>query len=320
MGGVISLEVTGASGITRFDVVAQSCSLGIGGEVSIVAGFADGSYTLINGGLIDTITAERPPGVYRVTGRDKLKLAIDNFIVSADLDESAFFNASPGEPGNYELVTPGEVIDAILAECGLEGATGGAGEGWLLGTVEKGTPFQLVSAWDAIQQVCSIGAWKVWCTASGNIRFNSIFEPGGGGGSLTTGDSGQVLSCSHGSSDEDLRNKIVVIGAPNPDGGYYSATASAASPYVPGGYKTAVVSTDLIGSDEQAEASAVANLAALNKLTEITTAEATGIGLELYGSVSVSESFTGGGGGMITSITHSIDDNGYRVRLRAKAV
>lgn len=313
---ILSLEVTGSSGVSRFSFTTTSSAFDLNDEVVIVAGFKDGSYTLMNGGLVDTVIVERPPGLYRIEGRDKLKKALDYFIVAASLDEADFFNACPGTFGDYETATPTEVINAVLALCGLGSVTGSAA-GWKLGTEEKGTQFQLMSAWDAIQQVCGIGAWRVWVTASGTIMFGSISTPVGGGTTLETGREGQILTCSYSKSDEDLRNKIVVIGA----NGEYTATASAVSPYLPAGfYKTAVVSTDLIGSQQQADDSAAANLAALNKITERTTVDSTGVGLELYNSVIVSEAFTGAPGGMITAITHTIDDNGYRVKLTAQVV
>ena len=311
---ILSLEVTGSSGVTRFNFVTPSSSFDINDEVVIVAGFTDGSYTLMNGGVVDTVTAERPPGLYRIEGRDKLKKALDYFIVAASLDEADFFNPCPGVPGAYAKVSPTTAIDAILAECGLGGVTGSA-PGWELGTEEDGMPLQLVSAWDAIQQICSIGAWRVWCTASGTIMFGSVLTPVGGGITLETGNEGQILSCSYSRSDENLRNKIVVIGV----NGDYIGTASAVSPYV-SGYKAAILSTDLLESDADCLASANANLTAFNRLTETTTVDSTGVGLELYNSVGVSEPFTGAPGGMITSITHTIDRDGYRVSLTATVV
>lgn len=311
---IISLEITGSSGITRFSFTTTSSAFSLNDEVSIYAGFADEGATLMSGALVDSVTAERPPALYRVEGRDKLKRALDHFIVEASLNKEDFFNVCPGTPGNYTKVTPGEAISSILALCGLPGVSGGAG--WELGTEEEGASFQLVSAWDAIQQVCSIGAWRVWCDSAGTIQFGSITQPVGGGGTLAVGDAGQIISASYSVSDEDLRNKIVVIGAPNPEGGSYSAVASAAGGFV----KTAVISTDLIGSDAQAEASAAANLVALNKPTQKTTVECTGVGYSLYNSVGVSEPFTGAPGGMITSIAHTIDSNGYRTKLTARVV
>ena len=84
--------------------------------------------------------------------------------------------------------------------------------------------------------------------------------------------------------------------------------------------KTAVISTDLIGSDAQAEASAVANLAALNKPTRRTIVECTGVGLGLYNSIGVSEPFTGAPGGTVVSVTNTIDANGYRTRFTAQVM
>lgn len=318
---LISLEVSGSAGAAcaTFSFTTLSGGYSIGDGIYISMGVGGNVGTVLTG-YVDTVTLENPPGSYRIEGRDKLALALDYFIVVASLDEADFFNVCPGSPGNYTPVSPSAAISAILALCGLSGG-GGIGVGWTIGTVEDGAPFQLISAWDAIQQICSIGAWKVWCDGSGGIQAGSIWDTGGGGGAFSTGDGGNIISCSYGTSNEDLRNKVVVIGAPNPANGYYGATASAASPYLPAGlYKTVVVSTDLIGSDDQAQASANANLTALNKLSRVTTVEAEGnSGVSMYSSVSVSELFTGAEGGMVTSFTHTIGSNGYRVRFTAKA-
>lgn len=319
---LISLEVSAHAGAAcaTFSFETLSGGYSIGDEISISMGVDGGAGTVLTGN-IDTVTLQNPPQSYRIEGRDKLAVALDYFIVVAGLDEGDFFNVCPGSPGNYTLVSPSEAISAILALCGLSGG-GGIGTGWLLGTPEEGAPFQLISAWDAIQQICSIGAWKAWCDADGNIQVGSVLDASGYGGAFSTGDEGNIISCSYGLSNEDIRNKIVVIGAPDPENGYYTATASATSPYLPAGvYKTAVISTDLIGSDGMAQATAAANLTAWNRVSEITTVEAEGNpGVSMYSSVSVSEPFTGATGGMVTSFTHRIDSNGYRTRFTAKAV
>ena len=316
---IIDLTVTGAQGsaCAQFDFHTPDSGFSVNEVVSITMGVDDDTQVALSGGYIDTVTAERPPGLYHIEGRDKLKLALDYFIVAASLDEADFFNPRL----DNSSTSPSDIVSDLLALCGLTlGGSSGDG-GWELGTEEEGTPFQLVSAWDAIQQVCSIGAWRVWCTADGTITFGPSGSVGAGAASFTTGDSGNIISVSYSKSVEDLRNKIVVIGAIDPDNGNFTATASAASPYLPSGfYKTAVISTDLIGDQDMATASAAANLARFNRLNERTTLTATGTGIGLYGNASVAESFTSAPGGMVVAVTHSIDSNGYRTELTAGVV
>ena len=315
---IVSMEVTASAGAAcaTFSFQTPSSGFSVGDEISLQMGYTGDIDTVLTG-YVDTVTAERPPGLYRIEGRDKLKLALDYFIVAASLDKEDWFNPRL-ETGD---ATPAGVIGAILGLCGLGGLSGGGGGGWEIGNDTDGTPFQLISAWDAIQQVCAICACRVWCDSSGAIQMGSLTSSFGGGGSFTTGDDGNILSCSRSLGNDDLRNKIVVIGGLDSDGEYYTATASAESPYLPAGfYKTAVISTDLIGSQDAANATAATNLTALNKLTERTTIEAIGTpGVERYCSVSVSESFTGGGGGTVVSVAHIIDSSGYRTRLTARA-
>jgi len=311
---VVSMEVTASSGAAcaTCSVVALDSSFSVGDPITLSAAFGVDSGTIFTG-YVDTVTLENPPGVYRIEGRDLLSLALDYLIVVASTEETDWFNPRL----QFGHSAPLAVINDILGLCGLS-ATGSAGSGWELGNAIDGTPFQLVSAWDAIQQICGIGAWKVWCDPSGIIHFASVLDYGSGGGTFNVGDDGNIDSAKYSRSNEDLRNKIVVIG----ENGSYTATASASSPYLPPGfYKTAVVSTDLVGNQGMAEATAAANLQAWNRLTEITTIEAVGSpSVWLYSPVSVNEPFTGAPGGMVTSVTHRIDGNGYKTSFTAKVV
>lgn len=303
---------------TTFTLVTDSS----GSQVSVndtvttvVMGYSGDSGSMMTDGYVDSIVAERPPATYTITGRDKLKLAADYFIVEASMDSDDFFNPRLDNGST----SPEDIISDILDECGLSAnqdldSTGGA---WTLGTAEEGTEFQLVSAWDAIQQVTIIGVWKVWVTPSGSIRFSQVTpEPGTPSGSLTTGNSGNILHISYSKSDTNLRNKVVVIGAPLEGGGepYYTGTASASSPYLPVGYyKTTVISTDLLTDEGDCYDSAAANLARWNKLDERVSFEAEGdASIHAQDTLTITEAFTGvSGDWFIYEITHTIDGNGY---------
>lgn len=312
---VVSVEVSASSGAAcaTCSVVTLDSSFGVGDSITLTAALGADSGTIFTG-YVDTVTLENPPGTYRIEGRDSLSLALDYLIVVASLDEADWFN-----PRNqYGHTAPLDIINDILELCGLDDASGSGDAGWELGNATDGTKFQLVLAWDAVQQICNIGAWKVWCDPLGDLHFGSVLDYGDNGGTFNVGGGGNIISASYSRSNEDLRNKIVAIG----ENGDYTATASAVSPYLPSGfYKTAVISTDLIGSQSAADASADDNLDALNRLTEVTTIEAEGSpNIWLYSPISVNEPFTGAPGGMVTSVTHRIDANGYRTSFTAKVV
>jgi len=295
---------------TQFSFTTSDSSFSVNDEIALVMGYDDDNATFVTDGYVDSVTAERPPATYRIEGRDKLKKAADFFIVAATLDDAGFFNPRL----DYGHTAPYDVIDDILELCGLDLDYWSGGAGWELGNDTDGTPFQLVSVWDAIQQICSIGVWKVWVHPNGDIEFAQVLAtPGAPSGSLTTGDEGNILSLEYSKSDEDLRNKVVVIG----ENGDYIATASAVSEYLPEGfYKTAVISTDLVGSQAIADETAAINLTKFNKLTERVSFEAMGDpNIHVQDTVSITEGFTGvSGNWFVYEITHTIDEGGYRMR------
>lgn len=314
-GEIVSAEVIEdfAGACSRFSIVGtEGCSLDA--AVSIIMGYGDGgdAGAVISEALVDSVTADRPPGLYRIEGRDVLKKAVDYLIAVASTDPEAFFNPRI----QYGHTSPIAIVGDILAEAGITDYSGSGGGGWTLGTEEQGTPFQLVMAWDAIQQVCSLGAWHVWATPSGTVRFAHIVPTPSGGAShtLKAGDpagGGNLVSIAYGRSDEDIRNRIVAIGMPGA-----AAEASAASPYLPSGYyKTAVVSSDLLGGSAMCQLSADANLSMLNRLTEKATFEAEGKhSVHIHDTVRVEENFSGAAGDwFVYQVTHTIDDDGYRI-------
>lgn len=314
-GEIVSAEVIEdfAGACSRFTIVGtEGCSLNATAAISMgYAGDGDAG-AVIAGGLVDSVTAERPPGLYRIEGRDILKKAVDYLIVVASMNPDDFFNPRT----QYGHTSPIAIVGDILAKAGITDYSGSGGGGWTLGTEQEGTPFQLVMAWDAIQQVCSLGAWHVWATPSGAVRFACVTPTPSGGAShtLKAGDpagGANLVSIAYGNSDEDIRNRVVAMGMPG-----CAAEASAPSPYLPTGYyKTAVVSSDLLGSSEMCQLSANANLSMLNRLTQKATFEGEGKhSVHIHDTVTVEESFCGAAGDwFVYQVTHTIDDAGYRI-------
>ncbi len=315
---IISLSVTSdfATACSTFSLVTNTSSGVINDLVNVSMGYSGDTGVMMTGGRVDTITANRPPGTYTIEGRDKLKLAMDYFIVEASMDPDDFFNP---RLGSGSVNTPHEIVDKILEEAGLNLDSSSGDAGWTLGDDETGAPFQLKTAWESIQEVCAIGVWKVWASTSGSIYFGQIIpEPNGSSGSLTTGDDGNLTSISYSKSDEQLRNKIIVIGMPTElgNGAFYTGVASAGSPYLPTGYyKTAVISTDLLTSASDCYSSALLNRNRFNRLTERVSFEAEGDhSIHIHDTVRLTEDFTGlDSDWFVYQITHSVDDGGYKM-------
>jgi len=314
---IISLSVTSdfATACSTFSLVTNTASGVINDLTTISMGYSGDTGVMMTGGRVDTITANRPPGTYTIEGRDKLKLAMDYFIVEASVDPDDFFNPRL----EFGSDNPHEIVDDILGKCGLSLTWWTGDAGWTLGDDEIGTPFQLKTAWESIQEVCMIGVWKVWVRQDGDISFGQIIpEPGASSGSFTTGDDGNLTSISYSKSDEMLRNKIIVIGGPTElgNGAFYTGTASASSPYLPTGYyKTAVFSSDLLTSASDCYSSALLNRDRFNRLTERVSFEAEGDhSIHIHDTVRLTEDFTGlDSDWFVYQITHSIDDGGYRM-------
>ena len=119
---VLSLEVIEDfnAACTRFSFLTDSSGFTVNDNISIIMGYDDNHATMMTNGYIDSITAERPPGTYRIEGRDKLKKAVDYFIVEATTDKEEFFNPRK----NLGHVTPYAIVNDILNKAGLPSALG----------------------------------------------------------------------------------------------------------------------------------------------------------------------------------------------------
>jgi hypothetical protein len=84
-----------------------------------------------------------------------------------------------------------------------------------------------------------------------------------------------------------------------------------------GFYKTAIVSSEMIDSQDMAQDSADYNLALYNRLTETVRLDIEGNpSIRARDTITVSESFTGvSGNWFVFSATHRLDENGYTTTL-----
>jgi len=128
------------------------------------------------------------------------------------------------------------------------------------------------------------------------------------------GSLGNIEIIEYAFSTEELRNKVVVFGRDD-----IYAEASAASPHLPSGfYKTAIVSSELIDTQDMADDSATYNLELYNKLTENLRVEAEGNPLvRCRDIVGVTEPFTSMAADLwfVYAVDHDLDENGYSMSL-----
>jgi len=254
-------------------------------------------------GFIDSINSTRRPGVYEVTARDVIKRAIDHWIVTTDLEN----------PWTRRNIQAEDLVRDLLAEAGITGYSGDTSS-FTFG-VSYPVEFQIISSWDAIEQLSMIIAWRCYAK-NGTVYFQNLQpEPSGAPVvNLRVGNAGQIEHIDYDTSTDNLRNRVVVFGR---DGIY--AEASAVSPYLPVDfYKTAIVSSELIDTQSMADDSAAYNLALYNRLTESCRADILGnYVLRARDTVNIAEPFTTvSGDWFIYSCSHRMDEEGYTTALQ----
>jgi hypothetical protein len=263
---------------TRFEMTMHTlpaCS--VNDSVSITLGYVAGA-ALIFTGYIDNIQPTNPDGLTTVTGRDALKRAAEHLLVPVNSEDPAFKRVN---------ISAETLVQDLLAECGLVNY-GSDVSGFTFLEPE----FSLEFVYGAIERICGILQWHCYADTAGKVWFQDIkpVPAGAAVANFTVGVGGNLVTINYRQSDEDLRNKVVVFGKED-----IYAEASAASPYVPAGYyKTAVVASPLIDTQQMADGAANFNLTAWNKLTEIVEAEAEGNpNVHVRDTVFVQDAFTG---------------------------
>jgi len=283
--------------------VSDITGLNLNQLVTIEMGYA-GDHAQIFQGYVDEIVETRMPGTYQLEGRDILKRAIEHFLVSEDI-------YSPWARADI----PAEcLVQELLLECGITGYSG-AGTDYTFGVNNNPAEFNLMSVWDAIKQICNIIAYNCWAE-NGTVYFDRVFPVPSGipVATLNVGDVGSIISINYTYNTDNLRNKVVVFGK-SP----IYAEAHEESPYLPAGfYKTAIVSSELIGSQSMADDSAKYNLELYNKLTETLSVEIEGNhNIRCRDTVRVTEPFTGMSAAdwFVFAVSHRFDAQGYKTSL-----
>jgi hypothetical protein len=216
-------------------------------------------------------------------------------------------------PWSRSNISAENLVGDLLGEAGITTYSGDTSN-FTFG-VSNPVEFQIISSWDAIEQICNIIAWR--CYAKNGTAYFQNLQPEPSGSpvkNLRTGNIGHIEHIDYDTSTDDLRNRVVVFGR---DGIY--AEDSAVSPYLPSGfYKTAIVSSELIDSQSMADDAASYNLALYNRLTESCRVDILGdYSLRARDTINISESFTTvSGDWFIYSCTHRMDEDGYTTSLQ----
>lgn len=305
-------------------VNCDATTLSLNDVVSIILGYDD-VHGIVFQGRVKDITRSRNDFTINVTIKDRLIDAVDYFMVADN----------PEEPFSRQNMKAEDLVGDLLAEAGLTNYEADVPHEFIYG-VSVPAEFNLISVMDACNQVAGILAWHIWCDGE-TVRFEDIkpyyrsaaaYEEEYGfphpadtishrfcnDGSIT----GETVKATieqleRTITDENIRNKVTVYGRDN-----LHVSASAPSPYLPAGfYKTAVIASPLIDSNEMAEAAADFNLRLYNRLGE--TVQMTVLGdhtIEARTFCEVSDTFTMCSGyWFIASCIHTIGPDGYTTKL-----
>lgn len=307
--GIKSIRVTDShnQASAQAEIVATGHSLNVGDAVTVSGGFADDNAAFITNGLVKSIEQRRPEYEYTIVVNDGLTKAIEDFLASDNPDSPFMANNVSGE----------QLVVDLLGHAGITGVATQA-TGFTFAVV-KPTPLNLISVWDAVENICRITGFVCYADSAGNVHFKNRkpYIVGGDASerTFTVGASGDILTISYHKSDERLRNRVVVYGAP----GIFH-TGSAASPYVPGGFfKTMVVAHELIDTQPMAVSTADVNLTMFNRLTERVSLTAIGKpSIRVRDIVDVSEPYTGLAAGTLWYVfgtSHRLSQTGYEIDL-----
>lgn len=307
---VISLEV-----IEGFSQTVSRCNittpdyggLGLGDTIEVDIGF-NSRHGKVFTGIIQNINSERLPGQHVIEAADVLIRAVDHMIVSTDLEH----------PFSRHNIAIGDLVADLLEEAGIDNYYIQPSEyEYIIGVGEVPIEFQLVFAMDAINQAAGIIAWNCYADHDGVVRFDSTKpipdQPDIMASAFyTTGMSGNLTVANRGISTDKLRNRVVVLGKPP-----ITSEISDSSPYLPDGfYKTAVIATPLIDTQDMADTAAFYNLTVWNRLTEVANVEAIGdYARHARNTVNVVEDYTGTSGNwFVNDITHRLDRT-YTIKM-----
>ena len=276
--------------------------LDIGDDIEITIGYVGDTAKLFHG-TVKAIEAANLPGIYSMQCLDDLWRAKEFWFVPDDL----------GDPWSRSNIAAETLVEDILAECGIVDYSADWVPGFTFATGTEPVEIKLVAAADPLNWINEITGGHIWADNTGTAHYDDTQPiPGVSTATLTTGNNGQLIFTDYTKSDENLRNKVVVFGAPG-----ISATASAASAHLPANfYKTAIISHGMIDTQAMAQDTADLNLTVLNRLTEGVVVECEGDpDIDCQDTVTVTEAWTGvAGDWFVLAATHTFESS-YRMRL-----
>jgi hypothetical protein len=288
-------------------ITAYDTTLGLGDTVSISLGYG-GSNTKAFQGYVTSLDWSVPKHTITITCEDVLTKAVNYFIASDD----------PDNPLTYSNIASEDYVENILNEAEITNFEADVPNTFIWAT-DLPAEVNLVSAWQAIDEMANMLAWHIYADRNGKVWFTDRRPY------IMTGDTSShsfdetagtdVLALTYSKSTEELRNRVVVYGREG-----IQATASQSSSYLysPTYYKTAVVAHPLIQTQNQAQRTADYNLELYNRLTELVSMEVEGdasITAREIATVQGSSFTTVSGEWFIYAVRHTFGQQGFTTSL-----
>lgn len=289
------------------NVTAISTSLNIGDSVSVHIGYVGDEFKCITG-YVKNIELKEPEKQYVITIANALIRAVDFFIAADD----------PEHPFTRSHITAEDLIQDILE---LSGLTSFDMESTSFTfAINNPVEVNLTGCYDYAKFLANIIAYTLYADNNGTVHLinRRPYPVGSEPADYTLTVAGDdLIEAGYEKSDHDIRNKVIVYGSAG-----IHATASATSPYLPGGfYRTVVVAAPgVIDTQSMAQQAADYNLDLLNRLTQkvtITMKGQTNIFPRKIADVTVSDIGVSGKW-YVYSVQHDFGKQGYTTTLELR--
>lgn len=272
----LNLNTSHSASMTIASIECTSYNLNIGDSIDIYLGYV-GDYQKVFSGYVKQITKKVPDLTYTITAYDVLTRAVDFFIVSENPDSAFTRRNIRAEDLVEDLLALAQLTDYDSDSTSFTFAT------------RQDMQVNLVSAYDYSKMIADLLTWHLYADASGTVHFvnrkphvmvagspesdqpHFNADPVGHDNKII--DNTTILTLSHSKSEKDLRNRVVVYGADDVSGSasHHSSIDPDTGGYVevlPANYyKSAVLATYIIDSDDTANDTASYNLKLLNRLS-----------------------------------------------------
>jgi hypothetical protein len=264
---VLSIRLVEAynAAMSQAVITCYDTTLDIGDSINFEIGYV-GNTGKVFTGYVREIEKSLPEAECMIICEDELAKAVDYFIVADN----------PNNPYTYSNIKSEDFVEAILNLASITDYYENVPLEFIWGT-NGPVEINLVNAWQLLSDFSGMLAWHIYADRNGQVNYvdRKPYDMGGDSASFTwdtSTDQVDIKTIGHLTSTRKLRNRVVVYGKEG-----ISATASSVSPYLPSGfYKSAVIATPMLDTQNLAQTAANYNLALYNRLTESLTIEIIG--------------------------------------------